>query len=106
MDIRVTRSAAEEGVLRVWLRRIPDESNVVYAFRTGQGEDKEQPIGEAYIYGRGIGSTASERAMLMFRLNSVRDGAPFREGETLKIKVRNANDDGYDDIDLDLLEVE
>jgi hypothetical protein len=106
MDIAITRAAAEEGVLRIWLRRILEQSNVVYAFRTGQGQDKDEPVGEAAIYGRGIGSAASERAMLMFRLSRARGDAPFREGEILKLKARNADGDGYDDIDLDLLQVE
>jgi hypothetical protein len=105
MNIRLTRAAAEDGVLRVWLRRIPEESNIVFAFRTSQGEIKGQPVSEAYVYGRGVGSTASERAMLLFRLPPAIGGA-FREGETLNLMVRNADGNGYDDIDLDVLQVE
>ena len=106
MDITITPSAAEKGTLRVWLRRVPDDSNIVYAFRSDENGEEGEPVGEAYIYGRGKESTASERVMLLFRLNRSEGDAPFRQGEILKLKVLGPDGEGYSDIELDVIQLE
>lgn len=107
MDITVTPSAADTGTLRVWLRRVPVSSDTVYAFRVASDGTVGKAIGYANVYGRGPGSTASERFMLLFRITGDGQGEPqLRTGEILRLQVRNPADDGYEDAELDVLFVE
>jgi len=104
MEITVTQKTAEEGVLRVWLRRIPEDSYVVHAFRKADGPEAE-PIGQAHLFGRGEGSPAREKAMLLMRLERPRGSAPLRPGEALTLR-QEAPGGGYEEIELDVLETE
>ncbi|MBS8226210.1 hypothetical protein [Vannielia litorea] len=104
MDITLTPKAAEEGILRVWLRRIPEESYIVHAFRQDDGPEAE-PIGTATIFGRGEGSAAREKAMLMIRLTRARGSRPLKPGEALTL-CSEAADGSYEALDLDVIETE
>lgn len=110
MEVELTPAAAEEGVLRVWLRRIPEQSGVVYAFRkSGLGTDDtsdKEPAGEAYLYGRGKDSEAREKVMLMFRLRRDQKMGAFRPGEKVDLKVRSLEGEALLDVELDILEIE
>lgn len=103
MKITVPPTAARNGILRVWLQRIPVDSQIIYAFRTRPNTADEHPISQAHIYGRGEGSSASEKVMLQFPINP--GGKPFQAGEVLILKRRNTAADAYEDIQLDVIEV-
>lgn len=105
MDVQVTNRAARENVLRIWLSRAPKHSNIFYAFRPDQDPGVEKPLGEAHVYGRGFGSDAMERVMLIFYLKTSGIVPDYKEGETLKLLTRN-KDGSYQDSFLDILEVE
>lgn len=106
MDITVTKSAADTGILRVWLRRVPVASDTVYAFRiTPDGQDG-QVVAEATVFGRGEGSSAKERIMLLFRTAYGQEPVTLETGETLRLKTLNPTDGSYEDADLDLLLIE
>jgi len=105
MDIEITPKTARERVLRIWLERVPESSDVVYAFRPDQKPDEDDPVAEAHIFGRGVGSDAMERVMLIFYLGTRDQDDAYVEGDVLRLLIRN-EDGGYDDISLDVLEIE
>ena len=103
MQVRLSQQAIDEGILRVWLRRIPIEGGMLVAFRSDG--DNSEPVATAALYGRGHGSNAMERTMLLFHLAPQSDRT-LREGDMLTIKIEGQTDSEYADIDLDVLEVE
>lgn len=105
MDVQVTIRAAREKVLRVWLSRVPMHSNIVYAFRPNQDPEVDKPLGEAHVYGRGSGSDATERVMLIFYLKTDGVSPSYKEGETLRLLTRT-EDGSFEDTFLDIVEVE
>ena len=85
MEIALTDRAVKEGVLRVWLRRVPEEGGMVHAFT----DLSAAPVASAALYGRGAGSQAKERAMLLFRLTpEFRRQAPSA-GTVLKLQLQD-----------------
>lgn len=104
MDIRATHKSEKEQVLRIWLKRIPVESPTLYLFRKETIGPDHEPIAQALVYGRGEGSSAMERTMVLFRINPESD-ARIMHGEELCVKIQS--DDGrYKDIALDILSIE
>lgn len=101
----MTPKTAREKVLRVWLARVPEDSDIFYAFHPDQDPEADEPLGEAHIYGRGFGSDAMERVMLIFYLKTAEDLPNYTEGETLRLLTRN-KDGSFEDTFLDVLEVE
>jgi len=106
MEIIVTKSAAETGIIRVWLRETPDLSETVYAFRVGSSGLEEEPIAEAKVYGRGIGSQASEQFMLMLRPINKNAVAPLQEGEKVRLLIKPLGKGEFENIEFDILQVE
>ncbi len=106
MQIAVPLSAVERGQLRIWLRRVPEASDTVYAFRLAPDGSEQDLIGEASVYGRGKGSSAREKSMLLFRMHPVTEEAPLCVGEHLRLMVKRIGDSSYQDVDLDVLLVE
>lgn len=104
MKITVPPHAARDGALRIWLRRIPVRSQIVYAFRSGKSQDDNHPVSQAVLYGRGEGSSASERVMLLFRPN--KNEPPFQAGEVLTLKVHHTDKDEFQEIDFDVSHIE
>ena len=100
MDIRLTEASVRERVLRVRLRRIPEESGVLRAYLLGP-DAPDQPIGAATLYGRGAGSSARERAMLSFRLLP---DVPLSPGALVEIRLEGVG--GEHAVSFDVLEVE
>jgi len=86
MDIVLTETALKEGVLRVWLRRIPDEGGMVHAYAIGN-PNLTAPVASAPLYGRGPGSLARERTMLLFRLNLDEVEGHMSAGDVLKLQL-------------------
>ena len=105
MKIKVPRSAAESGTLRVWLRRIPVASDTIYAFRAGPNRSGAEEMGHAHVYGRGEDSDATERVMLLFRFQPSERAEPLREGEELELYVTAPEGDGFIPADLDIVEI-
>ncbi|SFL24754.1 hypothetical protein SAMN05216302_104712 [Nitrosomonas aestuarii] len=105
MKITVPRAAAESGTLRVWLRRIPEASDTVHAFRLGPDGKPNVEVGRAEVYGRGHGSAATERVMLLFRLRSQDGIVPVVANEVLELLVETPGSEGYADVELDILEI-
>ena len=105
MDVQVTPKTARENVLRVWLSRVPEDSDVFYAFHPSHDPEVDSPLGEAHIYGRGVGSAAMERGMMIFYLKTTEVVPELFEGETLRLLARNKVG-GYKDVFLDIVEVE
>ncbi|MEM9709859.1 MAG: hypothetical protein AAF871_13845 [Pseudomonadota bacterium] len=105
MDVPVTPKTARENVLRVWLARVPESSGVFYAFHPHQDPEADEPLGEAHIYGRGAGSDAMERVMLIFHLRTAETMPQYSEGDTLRLLTRN-KDGGFEDTALEIVEVE
>lgn len=85
MKVIVPPSAAKEGVLRIWLHRVPDNSDTILAVRNGIGDKFPEVVGRAHIYGRGVGSTASEEYMILFRLPSPDSVGAVQAGEELEL---------------------
>ena len=104
-QIRLTPKAVEDGVLRVWLRRIPEEGGEVLAFREGQAHAGVEPLASAFLYGRGPGSTAQERAMLLFRLPREMVGTPLEVGELIELRLDPVADKDLV-VHFDVVEVE
>lgn len=105
MKITVPRTAAESGTLRVWLRRIPETSHTVHAFRLGPDGKPNVEVGCANVYGRGQGSAATERVMLLFRLRGQDGIDPVVADEELDLRIESPGSDGYIDAELDILEI-
>ncbi|KKC99178.1 hypothetical protein KY46_13800 [Photobacterium halotolerans] len=111
MKITVPATAANSGILRVWLRRIPADSQIIYAFRTSPDAMNNYPVSQAPIYGRGQDSPAIEKVMLQFQVNS--EEQPFRAGEVLILKKLKSSYDAsanpplnaYEDIEFDVIEI-
>ncbi|MDO6582396.1 hypothetical protein Q4491_13710 [Photobacterium sp. 2_MG-2023] len=103
MKITVPSTAARNGILRVWLQRIPVDSQIIYAFRTSPNAADAHPISQAHIYGRGEGSSASEKVMLQFPVNPA--DLPFLAGEVLILKKRSSSTGAYEDVQFDVIEV-
>jgi hypothetical protein len=106
MDIGVTKSAADSGVLRVWLRRVPVSSDTVHALRIAPDGRDGQVVAEATVFGRGEGSSAAERIMLLFRPAYGQEAVTLKAGETLRLKTQNPQSGAYEDVDLDVLLIE
>ncbi|MEZ5931538.1 MAG: hypothetical protein R3F54_06230 [Alphaproteobacteria bacterium] len=106
MRINIPPSAAESGTMRVWLRKVPDASNVVHAFRVDRDGTATKEVARAYIYGRGAGSTASERVMLLFRFQPEPGRAPPRAGEELELRAAAPDGRGFVPIELDIIGVQ
>ncbi|KDM91268.1 hypothetical protein [Photobacterium galatheae] len=104
MKVTVSPHAAQEGTLRIWLRRIPVSSQIIYAFRSGHPHNRNEPVSQAFIYGRGEGSSASEHVMLLFRPGE--NIQPFQVGEELTLKVRDEKTGHYQEIELDVTHIE
>lgn len=107
MKITVPATAAQSGVLRILLRRIPVWSEVVYAFRLGPDGAPASEVARAHVYGRGEGSDATERVTLQFRFRVAEGEEPPYAGETLLLCVALGEAGRYVplDHDLDVLEV-
>lgn len=111
MKITVPPTAARNGILRIWLQRIPVDSQIIYAFRTSPNTVDSHPISQAHIYGRGQGSPAIEKVMLQFPVNTA--DQPFQAGEVLILKKLKPPSDAsvntslntYEDIELDIIEI-
>ena len=103
MDITAAKSAAVSGVLRVWLRRVPVSSDTVHVLRiTPDGRDR-RVVAEATVFGRGEGSLAKERIMLLFRSAYGQEPVALKASEILRLKTQNPQNGAYEDVDLDLL---
>lgn len=102
MRLALTENALKEGVLRVWLRRIPEEGGNVHAYAV-DNPSISTPVASATLYGRGSGSSAKERVMLVFRLNMDELAGLISAGDELEIQLEG--DDGRS-FSFDVLEVE
>ncbi|GGX41904.1 hypothetical protein GCM10007385_06840 [Tateyamaria omphalii] len=98
MEVTLTENALKEGVLRVWLRRIPDEGGIVHAYAVNN-PNSATPVASATLYGRGAGSDASERVMLVFRLNLDDVAGALSAGDVLNIQLEG-DDDGTFQFDI------
>ena len=105
MEIKLPETAAREGILRIWLRRIPVESGMILAMRRAEAGEPAQCIGQAGLFGRGEGSPAAENVMLLFRL-SPGDGLPLTAGEPLDLLLDDQREGPPVGISLDILSVE
>lgn len=101
MELVLTEHALKEGVLRVWLRRIPDEGGIVHAYAVNN-PNISTPVASAPLYGRGAGSEASERTMLMFRLNTDALAGQISAGDTLELRLEGDESKAFK---FDVLEV-
>ncbi|MEP2031092.1 MAG: hypothetical protein ABJI96_20530 [Paracoccaceae bacterium] len=106
MEITVTKSAAETGHLRVWLKRVPVLSETIYAIRINSDGSDGPIVAEATVFGRGEGSTASQRSMLSFRLVGGNEAQKLGSGETLRLKTRSLTEETFEECELDLLMIE
>ena len=105
MQIKLTQKALAEGVLRVWLRKIPEEGGMLYLFASPEGLASDRPVGTASLYGSGPESLASERTMLHFRLTkSAMD--QLAPGDLLDIRIEDGIDGKTRPVDLDITSVE
>ncbi|WP_299601711.1 hypothetical protein [uncultured Tateyamaria sp.] len=102
MELALTENALKEGVLRVWLRRIPDEGGIVHAYAVNN-PNISTPVASATLYGRGSGSTASERTMLVFRLNMDELAGLISVGDALEIRLEGDENGAFK---FDVLEIE
>ena len=105
LEIRLTEKAIRDGVLRVWLQRIPEAGGVLHAFAV-EKPHIHQPVGMATLYGRGKGSSAQERVMLLFRLQNNSADDPLRVGDLIDIRFEDAGDDALQQLELDIIAVE
>lgn len=105
MRINIPREAADSSVLRVWLRRVPVSSETIHAFRLGPDGKTLEEVAHADVYGRGEGSTATERVMLQFRFRPLEGIEPPRAGEELELRVVNPDGGGYVPAELDIIEI-
>lgn len=105
MQIRLSEKAIKEGVIRVWLRSIPDIGGVLHAFAV-EKPHIEKPIGMATLYGRGEGSMAQERTMLYFRLSPELLNEVLEEGDLIEIKIEGDEEEVFCELELDIVEVE
>jgi hypothetical protein len=98
MKIKLPQSAIDSGVMRVRLRRVPVHSNVIKAFLATGGPGTACEVAQGYIYGRGLGSPASESITIEFPLRlSVHTLAA---GDVLELRVQK--DDGGAPVPIDL----
>ena len=105
MKITVTPAAAKSGALRVWLRRIPEASGTIVAFRLGEDGQPTEEVSRTDVYGRGEGSSATQRCMLLFRFRPGDDQPPLEAGESLELRVADPKSDGYRPAELDITEI-
>lgn len=105
MEVRLSEKAINEGILRIWLRRIPIDGGILFAFATKNSDDDE-PIGMATLYGRGHGSSARERTMLIFRLSPDKQSGNLAVGDLVEIKIEGLKEGEFRKIDLDIVAVE
>lgn len=105
MEVRLSEKAIRNGVLRIWLRRIPEEGGVLLAYAS-ENSQVDQPIGTATLYGRGPGSEAQERSMLYFRLMQDLPNGTLTVGELIDIRLEGQGDDDLSQIELDIVAVE
>ena len=106
MKVKVTAEAAESGTLRVWLQRIPDESGTVHAFRLNADGTATKELATATIYGRGKGSSARERVMLLFRFRIRKGVQAVIAGEEIELCVVSPEGEGYVPAHLEISSVE
>ena len=105
LEVRLSDKAIKDGVLRVWLRRIPEVSGILRAFAVDKPEI-EQPVGMATLYGRGISSSAEERTMLYFVLSRDLPTGSLLVGDLIEIKIEGKELGVYEELELDIIEVE
>lgn len=105
MEVRLSEKAIKDGVLRIWLRRIPEEGGVLLAYASGNLQI-DQPVGTATLYGRGSGSAAQERSMLHFRLAQDLLNGALAVGDLIDIRIEGQGDDELSQIELDIVAVE
>lgn len=103
MDITLPASAAQSGTLRVWLNRIPVSSGTVRVFRVAEDGTTGPEIGRTDVFGRGEGSAATQRSMLLLRLDAA---TPLHAGETLRLLADEDGDAGLREAELDVLSIE
>lgn len=104
MQIKITQKALNEGILRVWLRKIPEEGGMLFLV-ANDGSASDRPVGTASLYGSGPNSQASERTMLHFRLDkSAAD--QLEAGDLLDIRIEGGADGKMRPVDLDITSVE
>ena len=106
MKITITAQAAKSGTLRIWLSKIPQSSNSVYAFRLDDHGKITDQVAHATIYGAGTGSRARERTMLLFRFPPQVGIAPPHAGEELGLYLDAPDGKGYMDANFDIVSVE
>ncbi len=105
MKVRLSKKAIEDGVLRVWVDRIPEQGGIVYAF-TEESLKLNKPIGFASLYGRGPGSSAKQRSMLYFILEPDLLNKELQVDSELILKLSGSEEGEYLDIELNVIEVE
>ncbi|MEO1108002.1 MAG: hypothetical protein AAFX90_08795 [Pseudomonadota bacterium] len=103
MDVRLTDKAVKDRVLRIWLRRVPEAGGFLQAWHIDANENERQ-IGSATLYGRGVGSTAQERAMLLFRLPPDTDDLKLSVGDRVQVRIEEGS--GFKELNLDVSEIE
>lgn len=101
--MKLTKKAIQDRILRVWLRRIPEESGILHAYLVGS-QTPDEPIGTATLYGRGWGSSANERTMLLFRLVHDTPSVSLTVGDVVSIRFEEEVDG--QPTDYDILQVE
>lgn len=103
LEIRLTEKAVKDQVLRIWLRRIPEESGILHAYKVKRTEP-DQLVGTTTLYGRGPGSSAQERAMLIFRLAPPSASVRLLVGDLIEVRIEA--EDGLRAVEFDILEIE
>ena len=106
MRIKITRQAAESGTLRVWLPRIPEKGGIVHACRMSDDGKEFEEVASASLYGRGVGSSAIERAMLLFRLPIGMQSGSIKAGQELELCWEYPEGGEYIPASFEILKIE
>lgn len=85
------------------MRRIPEWSGSVYAYRLGPDGNPTEEVARAAVYGRGRGSPATEAFTLVFRFRPIEGQKLPAEGEELELHVDTADGSGTEPAVLDVL---
>ena len=92
--------------VRLHFRRIPEQSCVVVAYAPGPAGGKPIPVARARLYGRGVGSNATEHMVVPLHFDTnPSEVADLEAPPRLELLAEDPEGHSVEPADLELLEV-